>query len=145
MAWHPAYAPRVSTHLGDPTDEPDRAARAAVLANWRAQLAAMDAADTDALAALFTPDATLTHMTGYVQALPDWMAGMAARQFVYHRVIEKAVDVSVTGAAARLNGRILTGVTDDGSGQTWRLRVEQDLRRDADGRWRCTASRVTTW
>ena len=46
------------------------------------------------------------------------------------------------GDAARLVGRVITGVTDDGSGQAWRLRIEQDLARTSGG-WLCTASRVT--
>lgn len=115
---------------------------AGVLANWADQLRAMDAADTEALAALFTPDATLVHMTGHVQPLEAWMAGIRAREFVYHRVVEQGVDVEVGGDTARLVGRIVTGVTDDGSGQAWPLRVEQDLVRSGSA-WLCRQSRVT--
>ena len=115
--------------------------REEILANWRAQLQGMDEADTELLAAQFSPDATLTHMTGFVQPLADWMRGIRARTFVYHRVIERGVDVALDGDTARLVGRVITGVTDDGSGQAWRLRIEQDLARTPDG-WLCTASRV---
>lgn len=118
--------------------------REAVLASWHAQLDAMDCADTDALQALYTPGATLTHMTGYVQSVPDWMAGIRARQFVYRRVVEQSVDIEVQDDCAKLAGRILTGVTDDGSGQTWRLRLVQDYQRTPDG-WLCTASRASMW
>lgn len=115
-----------------------------ILENWQTQLQAMDESDTETLAGCFTPDAVLVHMTGYTQALDDWMAGMRARTFVYHRVVPKDVDVTIDGDRAELVGRVLTGVTDDGSGQTWRLRITQDLAR-IDGDWLCTRSVVTTW
>lgn len=123
-------------------DESRDEAREAILRNWTAQLRGMDEADTDLLAAQFTPEATLTHMTGVVQPLDAWMAGIRARHFVYHEVIEQSVDIEVTGESARLVGHILTGVRRDGSGQTWPLRVEQDLVAGPTG-WLCTASRVT--
>lgn len=114
----------------------------AVRAHWDAQLQAMDEGDTTALGELFADDATLTHMTGDVQPREEWFAGMRRRDFVYHRVVDEGVAIDVDGDTARLVGRIVTGVTDDGSGHAWPLRVEQDLVR-RDGEWFCTSSRVT--
>lgn len=119
-------------------------AERAIRANWQAQLTGMDAADTALLAAQFTPDATLRHMTGHVQALDDWLDGIRAGTFVYHEVLPRTVDVTVDGERAWLTGRILTGHRADGRGQTWRLELDQDFS-NVDGRWLCTASRVTTW
>ncbi|GAB3701898.1 nuclear transport factor 2 family protein [Mariniluteicoccus flavus] len=120
-------------------------ARDDILTNWRTQLTAMDEADTSALAACFTPDATLVHMTGYRQPLDEWMDGIRARQFVYHRVVEKSVEVTIQDDDnAKVSGHILTGVTDDGSGQTWPLDVAQDFVRIGDA-WLCSSSRVTMW
>lgn len=116
----------------------------AILENWQAQLRGMDAADTSLLAAQFTPDATLRHMTGYEQSLDDWMDGLRAGTFVYHEVLSRTVEVEVKDDEAWLTGRILTGFRPDGRGQTWRLEIDQDFRK-VDGRWLCTASRVTTW
>lgn len=116
-----------------------------VLANWRAQLEAMDQADTAALERLFAPDAVLVHMTGHRQDLSDWLAGMRAQRFVYHQVVDKGIrSIEVDGDRARLVGRVITGVTDDGSGQAWRLEIGQDFVR-IGGRWVCTESRVTMW
>lgn len=86
----------------------------------------------------------LVHLTGYAQPVDEWMAGIRAGTFVYHGVVPKDVEVDVDGDAARLVGRITTGVTDDGSGQTWRLRCEQALERHGD-EWLCTRSTVTMW
>lgn len=113
-----------------------------VRAHWDAQLRAMDEGNSAALGELFADDATLTHMTGYVQPREEWFAGMRRRDFVYHRVVDEGVAIDVDGDAAHLVGRIVTGVTDDGSGRAWPLRVEQDLVR-RDGEWLCASSRVT--
>ena len=59
--------------------------RAAVLANYRAQLDAMISRDMDALDACLTEDFTLTHMTGYVQSRTEWLSEMAAGEFRYQR------------------------------------------------------------
>lgn len=124
------------------TDDP-------VLRAWQAQLTAMDAGDTAGLREVFSADATLTHMTGHVQSLDDWLAGMERRDFVYHRIAEREVSIDRrTATTARLVGRIVTGITDDGSGQAWPLRLEQDYTQvsgaaDTRTQWRCTASRVT--
>ncbi|MFZ1410762.1 MAG: hypothetical protein WAS07_04850 [Micropruina sp.] len=36
-------------------------------------------------------------MTGLVQAVPSWLAGVRAGQFVYHEVIDKAVTIEGAG------------------------------------------------
>ncbi len=114
----------------------------AVLAVWRRQLEAMDAGDTEALTACFTPDAHLVHMTGYVQPLDEWMEGIQQGQFVYHQVIEEGAEVSTGQDTAHLVGRVVTGYRPDGSGQAWPLRMDQTYRL-VDGSWLCTESRVT--
>lgn len=116
--------------------------RAAIEANWAAQLDGMDRADTELLRAQFTPDATLVHMTGYHQPLDEWMAGIRRREFVYHRLVEHDHSLDLTGDVALLTGHITTGITDDGSGQAWPLTCEQHFRRTAAG-WLCTESQVT--
>lgn len=114
-----------------------------VLANWATQLEAMDAADTQALASCFTPDALLVHMTGVRQPLDAWMEGIRRREFVYHQVIEHGVVVEPLGDdRAALSGDMTTGYRADGSGQAWPLHVEQDFVNTPDG-WLCRESRVT--
>lgn len=114
-----------------------------ILECWNAQLDAMDTADTAALGACFTPDAHLVHMTGRVQPLDSWLAGIRAGQFVYHRIERRSVAVTdVTGTTAHLVGHVTTGITDDGSGQAWPLRMAQTYVRSGDG-WLCSESRVT--
>jgi hypothetical protein len=114
-----------------------------VVASWRVQLRAMDEADVDTLRACFAPGVTLTHMTGFEQPLEEWLDGIRERQFIYHRVIERSVSVTATSeTGAHLTGHIITGVTDDGSGQAWRMRVEQDYERVEDA-WFCSSARVT--
>lgn len=113
-----------------------------ILANWKTQLQAMDEADTETLAACFTPDAVLVHMTGVQQPLHEWMAGIRRRQFVYHQVIEHDVDATVDGDRASVVGNITTGYRADGSGQAWPLHVVQDFVHTADG-WLCRRSTVT--
>lgn len=103
----------------------------------------MDASDTDALAACFTSDMTLTHMTGHRQPLSEWLDGIQRRRFVYHRLEEHSVEiVDIDGDRATLVRYITTGITDDGSGQAWRLRMEQDYVRLSNA-WLCRASRVS--
>lgn len=113
-----------------------------VLENWRTQLRAMDEADTETLAACFTPDGVLVHMTGVRQPVDVWMEGIRRGDFVYHQVIEHDVSVDMQGDTATLTGNITTGHRPDGSGQAWPLHVVQDLRR-TDAGWLCTESRVT--
>lgn len=114
-----------------------------ILAVWKKQLEAMDAADCTALQACFAPNMTLTHMTGYRQPLNEWLAGIRRREFVYHQVHERSVEITRLDATqAHLVGHITTGVTDDGSGQAWPLRIEQEYRHDGI-EWRCSDSRVT--
>lgn len=121
-------------------DDPEATA---ILDVWRTQLDAMDAGDTDALSSCCTRDMILTHMTGHRQPLPDWLDGIRRRTFVYHRLVERSVQITaVDGDRATLVGHVITGITDDGSGQAWRLRMEQDYRREA-GEWLCNASRVS--
>ncbi|GAB2493574.1 hypothetical protein GCM10027030_28630 [Luteococcus sediminum] len=120
---------------------PDDAAREEILHNWKVQLQAMDGADTDQLRQCFTQDAVLVHMTGYLQPLKEWLAGMRAGEFVYHQVVEHDVQVEVDGDKASLQGRITTGYRPDGSGQAWPLDVRQDLVA-ADGEWLVAESRV---
>lgn len=113
-----------------------------VIAVWRAQCAAMDAGDAAGIRDCFTTAATLTHMTGYVQPLDEWLDGIRRRQYVYHRLEEHDVEIrSLEADRARLVGHITTGITDDGSGQAWPLTCEQDYVRTEDG-WRCANSRV---
>ena len=114
-----------------------------VLVLWRTQLEAMDAGDVVALRRCFTPDMTLTHMTGYVQPLDEWLAGVDRGTFVYHRLVERSVEITdVSDDCAELVGYVTTGITDDGSGQAWNLRMEQEYRRSG-AVWRCLASRVS--
>lgn len=117
-------------------------ARDEILRHWARQLTAMDSADVDALHECFDGDAVLVHMTGCRQPLDEWLDGIRRREFVYHQVIEKGVDVEVTGDQARLVGDIITGCRADGSGQAWPLHVVQQFTR-TDGAWWCTESRVT--
>lgn len=113
-----------------------------VLAVWRRQLRAMDEGDAEALGACFAPGAVLTHMTGYRQPLGEWLAGVRSRQFVYHRVEERSVEIlRLEDGRATLVGQVVTGITDDGSGQAWPMRIDQDYER-RDGSWACTRSRV---
>lgn len=116
----------------------------AILQNWSAQLKGMDSADTDLLASCFTPDAVLVHMTGYRQPLDEWMRGIEAGQFVYHRVEEHWVKVTeLSASSAHVSASITTGITDDGSGQAWPLRCEQDFVLTDAGLWLCWQARVT--
>lgn len=117
-------------------------ARNEILDNWERQLTAMDEADTESLRECFTADAVLVHMTGYRQPLDEWLDGMRRKEFVYHQVIEKSVDVQVDGGRAELVGDIVTGYRADGSGQAWPLRVVQQFAR-VNEQWRCVESRVT--
>lgn len=104
----------------------------------------MDSADTDLLRSCFTPDAVLVHMTAYRQPLDEWMDGINRGEFVYHRLVERSVELtSLTEKTAHVQGYITTGITDDGSGQAWNLRCEQDFVLTLDGRWLCSESRVT--
>lgn len=113
-----------------------------ILERWNAQLDAMDAGDTAALRACFTPDAHLVHMTGRVQPLDAWMAGIRAGRFVHHRIERRSVRVeSITGGTARLTGHVTTGISDDGSGRAWPLTMTQTYERDGDD-WLCSESRV---
>lgn len=112
-----------------------------VLANWAEQLRAMDEADTRALGECFTRDGVLVHMTGYRQAVDEWLAGIRNGEFVYHQVIERGVDVQVEGDRASLHGQITTGYRPDGSGQAWPLDVRQQFVR-VDGEWLCWESVV---
>lgn len=111
---------------------------------WRRQIQAMDAGDAQALRGCFTPDMHLTHMTGYVQPLDEWLHGVRTGQFVYHRIEEHSVAIMIESVrSAYLVAHVTTGITDDASGHAWDLRMEQDYRRDDDGTWRCAASRVS--
>lgn len=124
-------------------DSTDQTVRDELLELWRVNLEAMDAGDTETLRSCFTPDASLVHMTGYVQPLDEWMAGIRRREFVYHRIAERSVTVTeLTPTRATVVGRIVTGITDDGSGQAWPLRVENIVQR-IDGEWLFTQSKVT--
>lgn len=116
---------------------------ALVLDCWDAQLEAMDEGDTDALRECFTAHMTLTHMTGYVQPLTQWLRGIDRGDFVYHRIERRSVEVvACDPSSAKLLGRVITGITEDGSGQAWPLRFDQDFVLTDDG-WRCSASRVS--
>lgn len=122
---------------------PTETARAEILDVWTTQLEAMDNGDTEALRACCTNDMTLTHLTGYRQPLTEWLAGIRGRQFVYHRLVERSVEITdVKDMQAKLVGHITTGITDDGSGHAWQLRMEQGYVRRGD-EWLCSASRVS--
>lgn len=105
---------------------------------WEDFINAMDAGDTASLRGLHTPDATLTHMTGHVATLDEWMAGIDRGDFVYHRIDVREVEFG----DGRIVGWITTGITDDGSGQAWPLRVEIDVV-EVGGVPMVAASRVT--
>lgn len=123
----------VPTTTGVPTNTEGAAvtagepsAASAVLANYAAQLDAMRAGDTTALAALLTDDFTLTHITGYRQPKAQWLSEMDKGQFRYHSV-EQLGDpvVEVTGETATLTHRIITDATVYGSRNRWRLAFTQ--------------------
>ena len=131
------------THASPSRPEPEEPEHAQILAVWEAQLEAMDAGDTEALRACCTPDMTLTHMTGHRQPLAEWLTGIRRGTFVYHRLVERSVEITeVDGERAVLVGHIVTGITDDGSGHAWRLRMDQRYVR-RHGEWLCEASRVS--
>ena len=120
-------------------------AASAVLANYAAQLDAMRAGDTTALAALLTDDFTLTHITGYRQPKAQWLSEMDKGQFRYHSV-EQLGDpvVEVTGETATLTHRIITDATVYGSRNRWRLAFVQTWRRTGD-RWLLAGAVAHTW
>lgn len=91
---------------------------------WDRYITAMAEADTDALRSLHHPAAKLIHMTGHVASLDEWLAGIANREFVYHRIVVHSVTQTETG----LEGYITTGVTDDGSGYPWPLHIVMTIR-----------------
>lgn len=116
---------------------------ALVLACWDAQLEAMDDGDTTGLQECFTTDMTLTHMTGHVQPLAQWLAGIRRGDFVYHRLERRSAEVVASDPrSARLVGHVITGITEDGSGHAWPLQFDQDYVLTAEG-WLCSAARVT--
>lgn len=117
-------------------------AKEGIADNWKAQLAAMDAADIIALRECFTDDAVLVHMIGYRQPLDEWMRGIESEEFVYHQVIEKGVSISVLPhSEAKVVGDIITGYRADGTGQAWPLHVEQKFVQE-NGCWLCAESIV---
>ncbi|MDV8149031.1 nuclear transport factor 2 family protein [Arthrobacter sp. B10-11] len=122
-------------------DEQDRAE---ILENYRAQLEAMVAGDTEELGELLTEDFSLTHMTGYFQPKQEWLAQMRAGQFVYHAAREKDVSVHLSGDTARLMGRIITDATVYGARAKWPLQLSMDFIR-VDGEWLASRSEATTW
>lgn len=122
----------------------DRHARDAINVNYAAQLRAMLAGDTDALASLLSADMTLTHMTGYRQARDEWLAQMQDGHFVYHSITEKEYGLDVTGETARPVSRLLTDATIYGTRSRWRLALAQDFER-RDKHWICIRSVASTW
>lgn len=141
LLFSPHYWTDLCDRMPPMESQPDLAAL--LVACWDAQLKAMDEGDTAGLRECFTSEMTLTHLTGQVQPLEQCLAGINRGDFVYHRIERRSVEVIASDlTSARLRGRVITGITEDGSGQAWPLRVEQDYVLTELG-WRCHASRVT--
>lgn len=100
---------------------------------FEAYIDALDSGDTRALRALHHPDAVLVHMNGHRASLDEWIRGIRAGEFVYHRIEVHTFQVTPYGFITQ----VTTGITDDGSGHPWPLRIEVDVKDN-----RITASRV---
>lgn len=90
---------------------------------FEAYIDAMDEADVSTLRKLHKPDAVLVHMTGYRSSLDEWLRGIRAGDFVYHRIQVHSYSPTLTGFTAE----VTTGITEDGSGQPWPLRIDVDV------------------
>ena len=67
---------------------------AEIRAAYDAMCEAMLAADTEKLRDLLGDGYTLTHMTGHVQPLADWLAEIDRRSMIYHHI--ETVDAPIS-------------------------------------------------
>lgn len=90
---------------------------------FEAYIDALDSGDTRALRGLHHPDAVLVHMNGHRASLDEWIRGIKAGEFVYYRIDVHSFQPTEYGFTAE----ITSGITKDGSGHPWPLRIEVDV------------------
>lgn len=123
-------------------DDADLSALA--LVNYQAQCDAMVAGDADGLAALLADGFTLTHMTGYVQTRPEWVADVRSGEMTYHAIDDVDVSVDIEDGALVVTARSRTTATIWGSRGTWPLQLRITLTDEA-GTLRAAETVASTW
>lgn len=89
-------APRAPASTSTPTtDERARVTtskedESKILTAYRAMNRAMVDGDTDRLSALMHDDASLTHITGYVQPKREWLTSIESGEMRYHEMKERS-------------------------------------------------------
>jgi hypothetical protein len=118
--------------------------RAAALANYEAQRDAMVAGDADRLDGLLGQGFTLTHMTGYVQTRPEWVADVRSGEMTYHAIDDVDVSVDIEDGTPVVTARSRTTATIWGSRGTWPLQLEIYFASADDG-WLALRTVASTW
>lgn len=90
--------------------------------------AAMCHADTRTISKLLATDATLTHMTGYVQSKNEWLGEIQAGNMKYY-------SIRTVSAATTADGYVFTTLCDAniwGMRNNWHLGLRYTLQPDSD-------------
>jgi hypothetical protein len=109
---------------------------------FSAFIRAMKDGDTAALQALTSTRFTLTHMTGYVQPLDEWLAEIDTGKFVYYSIETRGITVSETGD--QLVAQTLTDARVYGGRNTWKLQLAMVYARH-EGRWIADRAVASIW
>ncbi|PNH78706.1 nuclear transport factor 2 family protein [Arthrobacter sp. AFG20] len=105
---------------------------------------AMVAGDVAELDGILSEDFTLTHMTGYVQSMAEWLEAIESGQMRYHRIETVEATLSTEGTVTALTARTRTDATIWGSRATWRLTLHSLFEPHGDD-WVITGTVASTW
>jgi hypothetical protein len=115
-----------------------------ILTAYRAQNAAMIAADTDTLEVLLDDQYLAVHIGGYQQPKQEWLDQIRLNRMAYHAITEQSAVVTVQGDLATLDATALVDATIFGSRATWRIRSSTTYTHTG-GRWKAIKSTATTY
>lgn len=89
---------------------------AAVLRSEDARFRAQVAADTAAVGRLLAPELTYTHSNALVENRREFVADIASKKLIYHKLEPQNRQVRVSGRTALVTGRVQVSVTLEGKG-----------------------------
>lgn len=114
------------------------------MAAYRAQNAAMLAANTTRLNELLDDHYVAVHIGGYQQPKQEWLEQVRVGQMAYHAITEQTASVTTQGNHEMLDATALVDATIFGTRATWRIRSTTSYTH-TNGQWKATKSTATTY
>lgn len=107
-----------------------------VIQLYRSYNDAMASDDTEKLREILSSSFTLTHMTGYVEPLNDWLTQMNNGEMHYFNSKEESVEITnISDQEATLVGRnIVTAALYNGSKNDWQLKSVVKMSQSKNGK-----------